>query len=542
MRETNLVPTGRPAAVMAVDPVCGMRIATDDAADTVRHGGRTWHFCSDACARQFRADPERGTRDADRAGDPAEPRVCCSRTHGDGQDAPAPTTSAPPTVAPTAAKFTCPMHPEVVADHPGPCPKCGMALEPVQPSLDDGPTEEEADFALRLRGSAALTIPLVLFAMAEMIPGTGVAAALPHGAGAWIQLVLATPVTVWGGAPILARGWASFRSRHLNMFSLIALGVAAAYTWSLAAMLAPGLAAGAGHAPLYFEAAAAITTLTLLGQVLELRARRRTGDALRSLLGLATNTTRRIGADGSDVEVHVDDVAVGDRLRVRPGDGIPVDGVVLDGRSAVDESMLTGEPVAVEKAAGSRVAAGTVNGAGSFTMRAERVGAATLLAQIVRKVAEAQRSRAPLQRVADRVSAVFVPAVIAAAVLAFAGWMAFGPEPRLAFALSSAIAVLIIACPCALGLATPISVMVGVGRGARSGILVRDAEALEALAAVDTVVLDKTGTLTEGRASTRSPLRCSPAPARPVPRRRPSPRSSPCRGVASGAWRRGGVS
>jgi Cu+-exporting ATPase len=471
-----------------------MLIEPADAAATHEHDGKTLHFCNTGCARRFVENPERWTGTV--AGPVSEtPAGHGSHAGGGGTEKVA--HAGGPAVPGT--KYTCPMHPEIVEDHPGSCPECGMALEPTIPAADDGPTDEERDFSRRLRVSAAFTIPLVAFAMAAMVPVPGLADALPRGSGDWIQAALATPVVAWGGAPILARGWASLRTWRLNMFTLVALGVGAAFLWSVAAMLVPALAAGAHHAPLYFEAAAAITTLTLLGQVLELRARRRTGDALRSLLGLSRKTARRVGADGAEADVPLDDVAVGDRLRVRPGESVPVDGVVLDGRSAVDESMLTGEPLAVEKAAGSPVSAGTLNGPGSFTMRAERVGAATLLSQIVRKVAEAQRSRAPLQKIADRVSAVFVPAVIAASVLTFAGWMLLGPEPRLAFALSSAIAVLIIACPCALGLATPISVMVGIGRGASGGILVRDAEALEALATIDTVVLDKTGTLTEGR-------------------------------------------
>ena len=480
-----------PATALVRDPVCGMSIDPAASAARVEHDGQTVHFCSTGCASRFRDEPERwmGTTDA-----PVSGRAHGHPRHGHGRPA---GSSAAEAAAP-GTKYTCPMHPEVVNDAPGACPKCGMALEPMLPSADAAPTQEEREFARRLRVSAALTIPLVLFAMAAMVPALAVA--LPHGAEAGIQAVLATPVVLWGGAPLFARAWASVRNRHLNMFTLIGLGIGAAFGWSLAAVAAPALAPEAsGHAPLYFEAAAAITTLTLLGQVLELRARRRTGDALRSLLRLARNSARRIGADGTERDVAIDDVGVGDRLRVRPGESVPVDGSVIDGRSAVDESMLTGEPLLVEKVAGSPVAAGTLNGPGSFTMRVERVGAATLLSQIVRKGAEAQRSRAPVQRIADRVSAVFVPAVIAAAILTFAGWMAFGPEPRLAFALSSAIAVLVIACPCALGLATPISVMVGIGRGAAAGILVRDAEALEALARIDTVVLDKTGTLTEGR-------------------------------------------
>ena len=496
-------PIRHPAHGAVRDPVCGMTIDPATAAATHEHGGRTWHFCAEGCARRFREDPERWTgtvaapvsaAHTDTA-HPVAAHACAAHatTAHAGHDHARDTPPAPGT------RYTCPMHPEIVSDAPGDCPLCGMSLEPALPTAADGPTDEEIDLGRRLRIAAVLTIPLVAFAMADMVPALGLRDALPHGAGAWLQAALATPVVVWSGAPLFVRAWASLRNRHLNMFTLIGVGIAAAFLWSLAAALLPGLAShGAGGGHLYFESAAAITTLTLLGQVLELRARRRTGDALRSLLGLARNSARRIAADGTESAVPLDDVSAGDLLRVRPGESVPVDGVVVTGRSAVDESMLTGEPIPVEKQAGARVSAGTLNGPGSFTLRAERVGAETLLSQIVRKVAEAQRSRAPLQRIADRVAAVFVPAVIAAAILTFAGWMLLGPEPRLAHALSAAIAVLIIACPCALGLATPISVMVGIGRGAASGILVRDAEALESLATIDTVVLDKTGTLTEG--------------------------------------------
>ena len=387
-------------------------------------------------------------------------------------------------------QWTCPMHPEVVRDAPGPCPICGMALEPRAVAVTEEPSAELLDMTWRLRLSAALTAPLLLLALAER--------------GVLLQMALATPVVLWGGAPFFERGWASIRAARWNMFTLIALGTGAAYGYSVAAALLPGLLphslrAHGGAPAVYFEAAAVITTLVLLGQVLELRARQATGGALRALLGLAPRTARRLAVDGGDEEVPLEAVRPGDRLRVRPGEKVPVDGTVVSGTSAVDESMVTGEAIPVEKTAGQAVIGGTVNGTGTFVMQAERVGAETLLAQIVRAVAEAQRTRAPIQRLADRVSAWFVPAVVAIAVLTFAVWAARGPEPRLAYALVNAVAVLIIACPCALGLATPMSIMVATGRGARAGVLIRSAEVLEVLEKVDTLVVDKTGTLTAGR-------------------------------------------
>ena len=426
------------------------------------------------------------TQSSESASEHSAKPACCS-----GHERPGP---RPSPVA--GAKYTCPMHPEVVQDGPGTCPLCGMALEPIMPTRDDGPSAEERDMKRRFWVSAILAAPLVAAGMGEMAAGVHLDHVLPAGLYAWAQLTLAAPVVMWGGAPFFARAVDSVRARSPNMFTLIALGVGAAFTWSVVATLFPAANAARG---LYYEAAATIVTLTLLGQVLELRARRRTGGAIRALLSLAPDTARRIEPDGSEGDVALDHVAAGDRLRVRPGENVPVDGEVIEGRSAVDESMLTGEPIPVEKTAGSRVTAGTRNGTGSFVMRATRVGADTLLSRIVGMVTAAQRSRAPIQGVADRVAAVFVPAVLVAAVLTFAAWMWLGPEPRLGPALANAIAVLIIACPCALGLATPMSVMVGIGRGATSGILVRDAEALQALAAVDTVLVDKTGTLTEGR-------------------------------------------
>ena len=402
-------------------------------------------------------------------------------------------------------QWTCPMHPEIVRDGPGNCPICGMALEPMAPSLDEdaGESEELRSMTRRFWVGAALSVPLVLLVMSEMLPGPDLTKAFSARALAWLQLALASPVVLWGGWPFFARGWASLRTR-LNMFTLIALGTGAAYVYSTIATFWPGLFPASfrgpdGEVALYFEAAAVIVTLVLLGQVLELRARQRTGAAIRALLGLAPKTARRLRDDGSEEDVPLDEVQIGDRLRIRPGEKVPVDGVVEEGRSAVDESMLTGEPMPVEKSAGDRVVGATVNQTGGLVMRAERVGAETLLSQIVQMVAEAQRSRAPIQRLADQVAGWFVPAVLLISAATFAIWALLGPEPRLAHALVNAVAVLIIACPCALGLATPMSILVAAGKGASAGVLFKDAEAIEHLRRVDTLVVDKTGTLTEGR-------------------------------------------
>ncbi len=401
-------------------------------------------------------------------------------------------------------RWTCPMHPEVVRDEPASCPDCGMALEPMGVAPAEAENPELRMMTRRFVGSLLLTAPVFALAMGEMVPGLGLEERLPGRSAGWVQLALATPVVLWGGWPFFARGAASLVSGRLNMFTLIAIGTGAAFLYSLVAMLAPGVFPDAmrdasGAVPVYFESAAVIVTLVLLGQVLELRARARTGAAIQGLLGLAPATARLLRDDGSEVDLPLEDVKPGDRLRVRPGEAVPVDGVVLEGASGVDESMITGEPIPVEKGAGDDVIGGTVNGRGSFVMRAEHVGSETLLARIVDRVAEAQRSRAPIQRLADTVSAWFVPAVLGVAVLSLAVWLLLGPEPRLAYALVAAVSVLIIACPCALGLATPMSIMVAAGRGASVGVLFRDAEAIERLRAVDTLVVDKTGTLTEGR-------------------------------------------
>jgi len=463
----------------AIDPVCGMTVDPATAkGGSVVHAGAEYHFCNPRCAEKFRGDPERYL-------------------------APAPVAAEASAAAADLREYTCPMHPEVVQRGPGSCPVCGMALEPKTVSLDEVESPELREMQRRFWLSLALTAPLVGLAMLEMGP----LAALRHDLGprlfAGLQLALATPVVLYGGAPFFARALDSFRNRSPNMFTLIALGTGAAFLYSVLATLAPGLFPAtmhdhAGAVPVYFEAAAAIVTLTLLGQVLELRARARTGAALRSLLGLAPSHARRL-ADGGEEDVPLDRVLPGDRLRVRPGERVPVDGVVLEGRSAVDESMLTGEPIPVEKSPGERVTAGTLNGTGGFVMRADRVGAETLLARIVSLVADAQRSRAPIQGLADRVSAIFVPAVVAVALVAFAAWLGFGPEPRFPHALVAAVAVLIIACPCALGLATPVSIAVAMGRGAQAGVLFRSAEAIERLREVDVLLVDKTGTLTEGK-------------------------------------------
>ena len=517
---------------MATDPVCGMQVdeARARAAERVTtYDGRAYYFCNPRCKTRFEADPAATLRAA-----AARPTAAGAVSTGAPPAPPAPahepaathgytcpmcpdvaaerpgscpscgmaleTPLAPP---PTRRAYVCPMHPEVARSEPGACPICGMALELRVVEIEPTPDPELAAMRARLRVATALTVPLFALAMADMLPGAPVHHAFGPRLAAWLQLALATPVILWAGASFFARGWQSIVHRRPNMFTLIALGTGAAYAHSVLAALVPGIFPPAfrehdGAVPLYFEAAAVITVLVLLGQVLELRARARTSDAIRALLGLTPPTARLVTADG-DRDVAVAEVRVGDRLRVRPGERIAVDGILEEGGGSVDESMLTGEPMPVAKAVGERVTGGTVNGAGSFVVRAERVGSATVLAQIVRMVGEAQRSRAPIQRLADRVAALFVPAVIATAVVTFVAWALLGPAPALAHALVSAVAVLIIACPCALGLATPMSIMVATGRGAHAGVLVKNAAALETLSAVDTLVVDKTGTLTAGR-------------------------------------------
>jgi Cu+-exporting ATPase len=454
---------------MRRDPVCGMTVDPQRAAGSSEYRGETFFFCALSCKAKFDANPAAFLGDV-----------------------------APPAAAPAGTIYTCPMHPEVRSDRPGACPKCGMALEPETIQLEEDNSELH-DMSRRLRISATLTIPLVLFAMSRHLPGV---AQLSYAS--WLELALAAPVVLWGGAPFFVRAWRSIVTRQLNMFTLIGLGVAVAFFYSLIATLTPNLFPASlrdhdGNPGVYYEAAAAIVTLVLLGQVMELRARSRTGAAIRALLGLAPKLAHRLRADGSEEDVALDQLRAGDTLRVRPGEKVPVDGVVLDGGSNVDESMVTGEPLPVAKRAGDRVIGATLNATGSFVMRAERVGADTLLAQIVNMVSQAQRSRAPIQRLADRVAAWFVPAVIVIALLTFAVWALAGPEPRFAYALVNAVAVLIIACPCALGLATPMSIMVAAGKGATAGVLFRNAEAIELLRTVDTLVIDKTGTLTLGK-------------------------------------------
>jgi len=467
---------GAPAGAQARarDPVCGMSVDPATSKHRFDHRGETFHFCSAGCRTKFVADPGKYLE-----------KTGALKTH-----------------VPEGTIYTCPMHPEIRQVGPGSCPICGMALEPEVANLDAGPNPELADMTRRFWIGAALSLPPVVLEMGgHLVGGHGL---IDPALSNWIQLVFATPVVLWAGWPFLVRGWQSLVTRNLNMFTLIAMGTGVAYLYSLVGTIAPQsfpetFRGHGGAVAVYFEAASVITVLVLLGQVLELRAREATSGAIKALLQLAPKTARRIGEDGSDHEVEIDTLMVGDRLRVRPGEKVPVDGVILEGRSALDESLVTGESMPVTKEAGGKVIAGTLNQSGSFVMRADKVGRDTLLSQIVRMVADAQRSRAPIQRLADQVAGWFVPTVIAVALIAFAAWATFGPEPRMAFGLVAAVSVLIIACPCALGLATPMSIMVGVGRGAQAGVLIKNAEALERMEKIDTLVVDKTGTLTEGK-------------------------------------------
>jgi len=479
MRQLPVLAPGQ-SSKKAVDPVCGMTVSIDETTPSLDHEDRKYYFCRPECLARFRENPDQFTSGSANAlvheHEPA--------TQG-------------------RFEYTCPMHPEIVRDRPGSCPICGMALEPKTISAGEEANPELDDMTRRFWVSVILTVPLLAIAMSDLIPGQPLEKILSMKTAGWIEMALATPVVVWGGAPFFARAWQSIVTRNLNMFTLIGLGVGVAYVYSAVAQLFPQVFPASfredGAVPVYFEAAAAITTLVLLGQVLELKARSRTGAAIKALLRLAPKTARRLKSDGDEEDVPLDEVRPGDLLRVRPGEKVPTDGTVIEGQSSVDESMVTGEPIPTEKTKGGRVIGGTVNGNGSLVMRAEKVGAETMLAQIVQMVADAQRTRAPIQKLADRVSSYFVPAVICAAVVTFVVWALVGPEPRMAHALVNSVAVLIIACPCALGLATPMSIMVAMGKGAGAGLLFKNAEAIELMHKVNTLVVDKTGTLTEGK-------------------------------------------
>ncbi len=458
------------------DPVCGMKVARAEAKNTLQHNGATVYFCSTGCKAKFEAEPEK---------------------YADG-----PPTAEP---MPQGTVYTCPMHPEIEQVGPGECPICGMALEPKGvPTGEEGPNPELVDFRRRFWVSVALTIPLLLLTMPPYLGYSQIRDFFGEQPSQWLEMVLSTPVILWAGWPFFVRGAKSFVTMNLNMFSLIAMGVGAAFVFSVVALFVPeifpdGFRNADGSVGVYFEAAAVIVTLVLLGQVMELSARERTGSAIRALLDLAAKTARIIRPDGSEEEIALEDVVVGDKLRIRPGEKVPVDGVVTDGRSSIDESMISGEPIPIEKVAGDKVTGATINGTGSLVMEARRVGSDTMLSQIVEMVANAQRSRAPIQKFADTVAGKFVPAVIGIAIIAFISWAIWGPDPAYAYALISAVAVLIIACPCALGLATPMSIMTATGRGAQAGVLIKNAEALERFAKVDTLIVDKTGTLTQGK-------------------------------------------
>ena len=460
----------------AIDPVCGMTVDPATAKHKAAHTGHDYYFCSAGCKTKFQADP---AKYLEASAKPAEP-------------------------VPAGTIYTCPMHPEIRQEGPGSCPICGMALEPLMVTAESGPNPELADMTRRFWIGLVLAVPVFVLEMGGHL--TGLTMLLGQQLSNWLQFLLATPVVLWAGWPFFVRGWQSLLTRNLNMFTLIALGTGVAWVYSVIATLFPQIFPAAfrqmdGSVAVYFEAAAVITVLVLLGQVLELGARDRTSGAIKALLGLAPKSARRVRSDGNDEDVALEHIAAGDLLRVRPGEKVPVDGEITEGRSSLDESMVTGESMPVTKEAGAKVIGGTLNASGGFVMRAEKIGSDTMLARIVQMVADAQRSRAPIQRLADQVSGWFVPAVIAVAVLAFAAWSMWGPEPRYAYGLVAAVAVLIIACPCALGLATPMSIMVGVGRGAQAGVLIRDAEALERMEKIDTLVVDKTGTLTEGKPS-----------------------------------------
>ncbi|MBZ9798891.1 heavy metal translocating P-type ATPase [Mesorhizobium sp. ES1-4] len=514
-------PKGAASDAAPRDPVCGMTVDPAASKPTSEHGGRLYHFCSERCRSKFQAEPESYLTATDPVCGMSVDRstakhfarhesqgfyFCSAGCKAKFEAAPQTYLGGRPAAAPMpkGTQYTCPMHPEIIRDKPGSCPICGMALEPMGvPTGDEGPNPELVDFARRLWVSAVLSVPLLIIAMAPMV-GLSLEGLVEDRTKVWIELVLASPVVLWAAFPFFHRGLDSILNRSPNMWTLISLGVGAAYLYSVVATLFPDIfphqfRSHGGAVPVYFEAAAVIVALVFVGQVLELRAREKTGSAIRALLDLAPKTARRIAEDGAETDVVLDDVKTGDRLRIRPGDAVPVDGTVLEGRSSIDESMITGEPLPVEKAEGDALTGGTLNKSGSLIMRAERIGAETTLSRIVELVAKAQRSRAPIQGLADRVSFYFVPAVVLAAIAAFIAWAVFGPQPSLIFAIVSAVSVLIIACPCALGLATPMSIMIATGRGALAGVLIKEAAALERFASVDTLIVDKTGTLTEGR-------------------------------------------
>ncbi len=469
-----------PVPKTETDPVCGMKVDPAKAAAHEEHGGKTYYFCSQGCATKFRNAPDTYLQSKEKAAGSSEPAA-----------------------SPKPSGYTCPMHPQIIRDEPGNCPICGMALEPMTVTVNEANPELES-MTRRFWICAALTLPLLAIMVSDLLPSHPIQGLLKGPLLGWFELAIASPVVLWGGWPFFQRGWASIVSRNLNMFTLISIGAGSAYLYSLVAVFMPQLFPASfrdmsGQLGLYFEAAAVITVLVLLGQVLELKARSQTSSAIKALLGLAPKTARRIAADGQEQDVELNQIQVGDSLRVRPGEKVPTDGVLIEGSSSVDESMVSGEPIPVEKIKDAKVIGGTINGTGSFVMKTERIGAETLLAQIVKMVSEAQRTRAPIQRLADTVASYFVPAVLVSAVLTFIVWAMYGPQPQYAHALVNAVAVLIIACPCALGLATPMAIMVGTGRGAGEGILIRNAEALEILEKVNTLVVDKTGTLTVGK-------------------------------------------
>lgn len=520
-REFESATNNGSAVAASVDPVCGMTVNSKSGAGSFEVKGQTYYFCSAHCLTKFRQDPERFIKASTTAEEtkpvaiepkrssqaeytcPMHPEV---KQEGPGSCPKCGMALEPVTISAPKEKveYTCPMHPQIVRDAPGNCPICGMALEPRTVSLAEEENHELKDMRRRFWVSAVLTLPALAIGMSDLIPGAPLQRVIPPSVSAWVQLVIASPVILWGGWPFFVRLWQSLLHRSPNMFTLIGLGVGVSYGYSVVATVFPDIfphsfRGHGGSVPVYYEVAATITTLVLLGQVLELKARSRTSAAIKALLGLAPKTARRIAPDGSEQDVPLDQVQAGDMLRVRPGEKIPVDGVVIEGKSSIDESMVTGESIPVEKGATDKVIGATVNATGSFVMKAERVGAETLLSQIVQMVAEAQRSRAPIQKLADRVSAYFVPAVIVIAVAAFIIWAMVGPEPQLTYALIIAVAVLIIACPCALGLATPMSIMVAMGKGAQTGVLFKNAEAIELLREVNTLVVDKTGTLTAGK-------------------------------------------